>query len=239
MSSMASADVVRSLIPARMDRLPWARFHWMVVVGLGVSWILDGLEIQLVASAGFQHSLGMSTEQVAFAGTIYLIGQVVGALTFGRLTDGWGRKKLFILTLAIYLVGSGVAGLAMNFVVPLLLALRRRPGHRRRVHRDQFRHRRADPGQVPRPGRHRGQRHLLGGRALGRVRQFWLLDTAHVDQNWGWRIGFFIGPVMGLVIIWLRRHIPESPRWMVTHGQAEEAERIVDEIEAPVRGRRA
>ena len=115
MSSMASADVVRSLIPARMDRLPWARFHWMVVVGLGVSWILDGLEIQLVASAGFQHSLGMSTEQVAFAGTIYLIGQVVGALTFGRMTDAWGRKKLFILTLAIYLVGSGVAGLAMNF----------------------------------------------------------------------------------------------------------------------------
>src|SRR3954465_10009240 len=114
MSSASSTDIVRSLIPARLDRLPWAKFHWMVVVGLGVSWILDGLEIQLVASAGFQKTLGMSTEQVAFAGTIYLIGQVVGALTFGRMTDAWGRKKLFILTLAIYLVGSGVAGLAMN-----------------------------------------------------------------------------------------------------------------------------
>ncbi|HEV7146980.1 MAG TPA: MFS transporter, partial [Pedococcus sp.] len=107
-----SGGGLRSLVPARLDRLPWAKFHWMVVVGLGVSWILDGLEIQLVSTAGFQKSLGMSSTEVGLAGTVYLIGQVVGALTFGRLTDRWGRKKLFIITLAIYLVGSGVAGLA-------------------------------------------------------------------------------------------------------------------------------
>src|SRR3954468_24432041 len=103
MSSTASRAVrtVKSLVPARLDRLPWARFHWMVVVGLGVSWILDGLEIQLVASAGFQKTLAMSNEQVALAGTIYLLGQVIGALTFGRLTDKWGRKNLFIIQLHI------------------------------------------------------------------------------------------------------------------------------------------
>lgn len=78
---------VRSLIPARMDRLPWAKFHWMVVLGLGVSWILDGIEIQQVSASGFKNTLGMSSEDVGFTGTVYLIGQVVGALVFGRLTD--------------------------------------------------------------------------------------------------------------------------------------------------------
>ena len=103
---------VRTLVPIRMDRLPWAHFHWMVVLGLGVSWILDGLEIQLVSASGFKDSLGMSSEDIGFTATIYLIGQVCGALFFGRLTDRWGRKKLFIITLDIYLVGSGIAGLA-------------------------------------------------------------------------------------------------------------------------------
>src|ERR1700710_1047030 len=103
---------VKSLVPARMDRLPWTRFHWSVVVGLGVSWILDGLEVQLGTVGGFAVPFHMTAGAVGFTGTIYLIGQVVGALFFGRLTDRLGRKKLFILTLAIYLVGSGVAGLA-------------------------------------------------------------------------------------------------------------------------------
>jgi len=103
---------VKSMVPARMDRLPWTRFHWSVVIGLGVSWILDGLEVQLVSVGGFAQTFHMSSGEVGFTGTIYLIGQVVGALFFGRLTDRLGRKKLFILTLAIYLLGSGIAGLA-------------------------------------------------------------------------------------------------------------------------------
>src|ERR1700760_1067360 len=119
MSSMASADVVRSLIPARMDRLPWARFHWLVVVGLGVSWILDGLEIQIVSLVSpiltDKGTLALSTGQVGFLGSMYLIGEVVGALLFGRLTDKLGRKKLFIVTLAIYLVGSGMGGFAWDY----------------------------------------------------------------------------------------------------------------------------
>jgi MFS family permease len=217
-----------------MDRLPWAKFHWMVVVGLGVSWILDGLEIQLVSAAGFQKSLGMSSEQVGLAGTIYLIGQVVGALTFGRLTDRWGRKKLFIVTLAIYLVGSGVAGLAWNvwwlyiwrFVAGLGIG-----GEYTAINS-------AIDELIP--AKYRGRVDIAvngtywAGALIGAFASFWLLDTDRVPENWGWRIAFFIGPVMGLIIIWLRRHIPESPRWMVTHGQGEEAERIVDEIEERV-----
>src|SRR3954468_8435336 len=112
MSSTASRAVrtVKSLVPARLDRLPWARFHWMIVVGLGVSWILDGLEIQIVSQAGFQQDLGLSSADVGALGSVYLMGQIVGALFFGRITDRVGRRKIFLLTLTIYLIGSGLAG---------------------------------------------------------------------------------------------------------------------------------
>src|SRR3954469_13642333 len=113
------ANPVRSLVPARMDRLPWTRFHWLVVVGLGVSWILDGLEIQIVSLIspilGKPGTLHLAPGQIGFLGSGYLIGEVVGALFFGRLTDMLGRKKLFIVTLAIYLVGSGLGGLAWDY----------------------------------------------------------------------------------------------------------------------------
>src|SRR5919112_4891174 len=112
MTSTTSPNVVRSLIPARMDRLPWTKFHWSVVVGLGVSWILDGLEIQIVAAALYQKALSLSSAEVGLAGTVYLVGQVVGALVFGRLSDRLGRKRFFIITLLVYLIGSGITGLA-------------------------------------------------------------------------------------------------------------------------------
>lgn len=232
---VAENKPVKSLIPYRMDRLPWARFHWMVVVGLGVSWILDGLEIQLVSMGGFEKTLHMNSTQVGFTATIYLIGQVVGALTFGRMTDKWGRKKLFILTLAIYLIGSGVAGLAMNmwflwvfrFIAGLGIG-----GEYTAINS-------AIDELIP--AKYRGRVDLAvngtywGGAMLGAAASYVVLDPHYVPENWGWRISFFIGPVLGLVIIWLRRHIPESPRWMVTHGQMTEAEKIVDDIEASVR----
>ncbi|MBW4042789.1 MAG: MFS transporter, partial [Acidobacteria bacterium] len=117
MSTTTAADrrSIRSLIPARMDRLPWTRFHWTVVVGLGTAWILDGLEIQIVSANAFAQQLHMTAFQVTFTGTIYLFGQVVGALVFGRLSDRLGRKRFFIVTLAIYLIGSGIAGFSPNF----------------------------------------------------------------------------------------------------------------------------
>jgi MFS family permease len=226
---------VRSLIPARLDRLPWARFHWLVVVGLGVSWILDGLEIQLVAASGFQRTLGMSNEQVGFAGTSYLVGQVVGALVFGRLTDRWGRRKLFIVTLGIYLVASGIAGAAwapwflylFRFIAGLGIG-----GEYTAINS-------AIDELIP--AKYRGRVDIAvngtywAGAMLGAAGSFVLLDHSLVPENLGWRLAFLLGPILGLIIIYLRRHIPESPRWMLTHGHAEEAERIVEGIEANVR----
>jgi MFS family permease len=225
---------VRSLVPARLDRLPWARFHWMIVVGLGVSWILDGLEIQIVASTGYQDTLHMNSAQVGIAGTVYLVGQVVGALVFGRLSDRLGRRKLFILTLAIYLVGSGVAGLSPNmmfFFVFRFIAGAGIGGEYAAINS-------AIDELIP--SHYRGRVDIAingtywGGAALGAVANIFLLNTHYFAADWGWRIGFFIGPVLGLAIIFLRRHIPESPRWLMTHGREEEADGTVDEIEARV-----
>jgi MFS family permease len=233
-ASPSDAGAVRSLIPFRMDRLPWARFHWMVVLGLGTAWILDGLEIQLVASAGFQATLHMSSTQVGLTGTIYLIGQVVGALFFGRLTDKLGRKRLFVITLAIYLVGSGVAGLAWNvwwLWIWRFVAGLGRGGEYTAINS-------AIDELIPAKYRGRVDIAINGtywfGAMIGAFANIFLLDHDLVAENWGWRIGFFVGPVLGLLIIWLRRHIPESPRWMVTHGHQDEAERIVDDIEQSV-----
>jgi MFS family permease len=218
-----------------MDRLPWTRFHWSVVTGLGVSWILDGLEIQLVAANGYADSLHMDAGQVGLTGTIYLVGQVVGALVFGRLTDRLGRKKLFILTLAIYLLGSGIAGLAPNmeflwvfrFVAGLGIG-----GEYTAINS-------AIDELIP--SRYRGRVDIAvngtywAGALLGATANIWLLAPERI--GWGWRVGFFIGPVLGLIIIYLRRHIPESPRWLLTHGHAEEANATVDDIEARVEAR--
>jgi MFS family permease len=117
-STHAEQGVVRSLVPARMDRLPWTRFHWMIIVGLGVSWILDGLEIQIVSSVGTvlekRETLGLTTGDVGLMGSVYLLGEVVGALYFGRVTDRVGRRKIFMLTLALYLLASGIAGLSFS-----------------------------------------------------------------------------------------------------------------------------
>ncbi len=231
----AEEKPVRSLIPVRMDKMPWSRFHWMVIFGLGTAWILDGLEVQIVAAAGYKDSLGMSSAQVGFTATVYLIGEVVGALVFGRLTDKLGRKKLFIVTLLVYLIGSGIAGLSpdvwflwiFRFVAGMGIG-----GEYSAINSaiDELM-----------PGKYRGRVDLAingtywGGAMLGTLGSYFLLDTTRFDENVGWRIAFFIGPVLGLIIIYLRRHIPESPRWMVTHGQGEAAEKIVDEIEERVR----
>ncbi len=224
-----------SLVPARMDRLPWTRFHWMVVLGLGVAWILDGLEIQLVAAAGYARSLGMDTSQVALAGTFYLLGQVIGALTFGRLTDSLGRRKLFIVTLLVYLIGSGMAGFA---TAPWFLYLWR------------FVAGMGIGGEYSAinsaideliPARYRGRVDIAingtywAGAAIGAFANLFLLDHALVPEDVGWRIGFFVGPVLGIGIIWLRRAIPETPRWLVTNGHGDEAERVVAGIEASAR----
>jgi MFS family permease len=225
-----TAKPVRSLVPARLDRLPWARFHWLIVVGLGVSWILDGLEIQIVSQAGFQQDLGLTSADVGALGSVYLVGEVVGALFFGRITDRLGRRKIFILTLAIYLIGSGLAGLSWNFAV--LAAFRFIAGVG--IGGEYSAINSAIDELIP--SHHRGRVDIAingtywGGAAIGATANLYLL-SGRLPESIGWRIGFFIGPVLGLLIIGLRRHIPESPRWQMTHGYQDEANATVDDIE--------
>ncbi|ABY24403.1 transporter, MFS superfamily [Renibacterium salmoninarum ATCC 33209] len=231
---------IRSVVAARMDRLPWTKFHWTVVIGLGVSWILDGLEVQIVAQNGFQQALGMDSAQIGLTGTIYLIWQVAGSLVFGRMADRLGRKRLFILTLAIYLVGSGIAGFSPNMEflwVFRFIAGMGIGGENTAINS-------AIDELIPSHYRGRVDIAINGtywaGAALGATANIFLLpggsEAADSFANgWGWRIGFFVGPVLGFIIIYLRRHIPESPRWLVTHGHQAEAEATVDKIEADIR----
>ncbi|TCO51483.1 putative MFS family arabinose efflux permease [Kribbella antiqua] len=237
--ALEEGRAIPSLVPARMDRLPWTRFHWMIVVGLGVSWILDGLEIQLVSLVGNvlkeTQTLGLSTAEVGLLASIYLAGEVVGALVFGRLTDKWGRRSLFIITLLVYLIASGAAGLAWDFWSIALCRFVAGMG----IGGEYAAINSAIDELIP--SRYRGRVDIgvngtywagaLIGSAVGLV----FLNENIIPIEWGWRLCFLIGPVMGLMIIYLRRHIPESPRWLMTHGQVERAERTVDEIEETVR----
>lgn len=219
-----------------MDRLPWTRFHWTVVLGLGVSWVLDGLEIQMVSANGFAKQLDMNSTEVGLTGTVYLFGQVFGALIFGRLSDRLGRKRFFLITLAIYLIGSGIAGL--SFAPWFLWIFRFIAGMG--IGGEYTAINSAIDEIIP--SRYRGRVDIAingtywGGAALGAAANLYLLQdgTALTDSGWGWRIGFFIGPVLGLIIIFLRRNIPESPRWQVVHGFEQEAEQNVDRIEHEV-----
>jgi MFS family permease len=230
---------IPSLVPARMDRLPWTRFHWMIVVGLGVSWILDGLEIQLVSLVGNvlkePETLHLTTSEVGLMASVYLGGEVVGALLFGRLTDRLGRRNLFIVTLLVYLVASGLAGLSWDIWSLLILRFIAGMG----IGGEYAAINSAIDELIP--SRYRGRVDIgvngtyWAGALIGSAAGLVLLNKDIVSIEWGWRLCFLIGPVMGLAIIYLRRYIPESPRWLMTHGRVEEAERTVDAIEERVR----
>ncbi|MFD2416803.1 MFS transporter [Amycolatopsis pigmentata] len=235
----ATAGTIRTQIPARLDRLPWSRFHWRVLVGLGTVWILDGLEVTVVGSVASrmtQHGSGiaLTSAGVGIAAAFYVAGACLGALLFGRLTDRFGRKKLFLLTLAVYVgatvatafafapwyfflarfvTGTGIGGeyAAINSAVDELI-----------------------------PARVRGRVDLVvngtywAGAALGSAATILLLNPSFLPVDLGWRVAFGLGAVLGLVILVVRRHVPESPRWLFIHGREAEAERIVTEIERDV-----
>jgi MFS family permease len=237
--ALEHGKAIPSLVPARMDRLPWTKFHWMIVVGLGVSWILDGLEIQLVSLVGNvlkePETLHLTTSEVGLMASIYLAGEVVGALLFGRMTDRLGRRSLFIVTLLVYLIASGAAGLSWDLASLLVFRFIAGMG----IGGEYAAINSAIDELIP--SKYRGRVDIgingtyWGGALIGSAVGLLFLNTDIVAVEWGWRLCFLIGPVMGLVIIYLRRHIPESPRWLLTHGRAEEAERTVDEIEERVR----
>jgi MFS family permease len=230
---------VRSLVPARMDRLPWTRFHWLVVIGLGVSWILDGLEIQIAALVGTvlqsSQTLHLSTADVGAMGSVYLAGEVVGALVFGRITDHIGRKRMFIVCLGVYLLFSGLGALSFNLWFLLICRFVAGTG----IGGEYTAINSAIDELIPSHYRGRVDIAVNGtywaGAAIGSLSSIFLLNPKLLAINLGWRIGFLIGPIAGVIIIYLRRTIPESPRWLMTHGREDEAERIVDEIEERVR----
>jgi len=241
MRGEAGVRVVETDIPARLDRLPWGRFHNPVIVALGITWILDGLEVTLAgALAGAlkaSPTLQFSNTDIGLAGTAYLVGAVGGALFFGWLTDRLGRKKLFFITLFVYLVGTAATAFSWDiwsFCFFRFLTGAGIGGEYTAIN---------STIQELIPARVRGWTDLVIngsfwiGAALGAAGSVVLLDPAHFGPDLGWRMAFFIGALLGLVILFMRLWLPESPRWLMTHGRAAEAEAIVAGIEDTFRSR--
>jgi MFS family permease len=235
----AGTETIETRIPARLDRLPWSRFHWMVIIGLGTVWILDGLEVTIIGSIGDRltepgSGITLDASQIGTAAAFYVGGACLGALFFGQLTDRLGRKKLFLVTLGVYILatiatafswtawyfyaarfftGAGIGGeyAAINSAIDELI-----------------------------PARVRGRVDLIingsywVGAAAGAFAAVALLDTSLFAIDVGWRLAFGMGAVLGVTILIVRRHVPESPRWLFIHGREEEAEEIVTNIEHEV-----
>jgi MFS family permease len=237
-ASAAQADgaVIETDIPARLDALPVGRFHILVIVALGITWILDGLEVTLagaLSGALTQSSgLGLSNSQIGIAGSSYLCGAVLGAFFFGWLTDRLGRKKLFFITLAVYLTATAATGFSWDFWSFLLFRFITGAGIGGEYTAIN------STIQELIPARLRGWTDLLIngsfwlGAALGAGGSIVLLNPAFIDPGLGWRLAFLIGALIGLIILLMRRWIPESPRWLMTHGYATEADAVVRGIEA-------
>ncbi|WP_374021462.1 MFS transporter [Mycobacterium sp. HNNTM2301] len=240
MSGSVQTGTITTHVPARLDRLPWSRFHWRVVIGLGGVWILDGLEVTMVGNVSARltekgSGIDLNAAQIGMAAAFYIAGACLGALFFGHLTDRFGRRNLFMLTLAVYLAatvatafafapwyffiarfftGAGIGGeyAAINSAIDELI-----------------------------PARLRGRVDLIIngtywlGSAAGAAGALVLLDTSNFAPNIGWRLAFGIGAIFGIFVLLVRRNVPESPRWLFIHGRDKEAERVVGEIEEAVR----
>src|ERR1700742_225638 len=239
-STQARDDIVETDIPARLDRLPWGRFHTLVVAALGITWILDGLEVTLAGSlAGAlkeSASLHFSNTDIGLASSAYLAGAVIGAIFFGWLTDRLGRKKLFFITLAVYLTATaataaswGVASYALfRFLTGAGIG-----GEYTAIN---------STIQELVPARYRGWTDLVIngsfwiGAALGAASAIVLLHPAMVGPDLGWRLAYLTGAVLGLVVLLMRMWIPESPRWLIIHGQPDRGNQIVSDIERSAAG---
>ncbi|WP_210203392.1 MFS transporter [Breoghania corrubedonensis] len=218
-----------------MDRLPWSRLHWAILLALGVTWVLDGLEVTLkgAVSSVLQEpeSLGFTSSQIGMIASFYIAGAVVGALIFGYLTDRFGRRIFFFVTLGVYLVGAMLTAFSWDltsFIVFRFITGLGIGGEYAAIN---------STIDEMMPARVRGQTALAvngsywAGAALGSLSTIVLLDTAYFSVDVGWRIGFFVGAALGVIVLFMRRHLPEGPRWLVTHDRLDEAEKVMRGLE--------
>jgi len=231
-------STIETDIPARLDRLPWSRFHLLLVVALGITWVLDGLEVTIVGSMGpmlqNKQALGLTATQIGTLASAYVAGAVAGALLFGWLTDRFGRRLIFNITLGVYVVGVLLSACSWNawslgaFRVLTGLGI---GGEYAAINS-------AIDEMIP--ARLRGRIDLIvngsywGGAALGAAATLLLLSGSLLPPDIGWRLGFGVGGILGLGVLMLRRFVPESPRWLVTHGREQQAEATVAEVERRV-----
>jgi MFS family permease len=229
------ADWIESYVPARLDRMPWSRWHWLIVSALGATWILDGLEVTLAGSLGgilsHRETLAITDAQVGASATFYLIGAVLGALLFGYGTDRLGRKKLFFITVAVYLTATALTAFSWNFASYALFRALTGAG----IGGEYAAINSAIDELIPARVRGRVDLMINGsywvGAAMGSGATIVLLDPRYLPVWLGWRLAFGIGAALGLIVIFFRRWIPESPRWLLIHGRPAEAERILDDVE--------
>ena len=241
MSTAAATGTIRSTIPARLDRLSWSPFHTRMVAGLGAAWILDGLQITISSSVvgvlQKPDTLGMSSTEIGLIASIYLLGEVLGALVFGRMSDQLGRKRLLVVTLLLYLCGTGLAafvtghhtGWLVFFYATRFIAGMGIGGQYAAIN---------SAIDEMMPSKYRGRVDIWingsywAGAIIGSFASLIFLNAFAV--NVGWRLAFLMGPVLAIVVIVVARTLPESPRWLMTHGRLEEAERNIAKIEEQV-----
>ena len=231
--------IIETDVPARLDRLPWTRFHTLVVVALGITWVLDGLEVTIAGSiaGALEESpvLHFTAAEVGLVASAYLAGAVSGALLFGYLTDRLGRRKLFMVTLGIYLVATAATALSWDFWSFAIFRALTGAG----IGGEYAAINSAIQELVPARFRGRTDLAINGsfwvGAALVALGAGGLLQPGRLPPDWGWRAAFGIGAVLGLGILVLRRWVPESPRWLMLHGRLGECETVITAIELRVR----
>jgi MFS family permease len=226
--------MIESDVPARLDALPWSRFHTLLIVALGITWVLDGLEVTLAGAVSgalkASPALQLGDADVGLSATSYLLGAVLGALAFGWMADRFGRKRLFFVTLGVYVAGTAASALAPGFAFFALSRFVTGAG----IGGEYSAINSAIQEWIP--ARYRGRTDLAVngsfwvGAALGAAGSSALLAPGRLPPDMGWRVAFGIGAALGLAILFLRRFVPESPRWLLLHGRADEADRIANEV---------
>ena len=237
-ASVPPGTEIETAVPGRMDRLPWSRWHWKILIGLGITWLLDGLEVTIVGAVAAvltePDTLHLKESQIGAAGSAYLIGAVLGSLYFGRMTDRHGRKYLFFTTLGVYLAAT--VGTALSWDVWSFCLFRAITGAG--IGGEYAAISSAVDELIP--ARVRGRINLginssyWLGTALGALLSLILLDSRILPHSLGWRVCFGLGAVLSTGVLFFRRHLPESPRWLLHHGKLAQAEAVVCSIEKEV-----